>query len=237
MFDFQPMGKNWEERSLLKGDKSVLDPEGTEFKNSFIDRLQKRAIRETLLSVNRRDSCLDFGCGIGRLHDLIAEFFLSYRGVDVTASMIKKARVAYADEFYTYNGLDLPIADDSMDAVLSVLVLQHINDSEEYEKIVGEFRRVTKLGGNVIFIEQINGTRTYDHYTRPFQQNGFTLRTFRLIRRGKSISSWIASRTWCEKLPTVFAESVLRFLNDVEILFPPIKATYEECIFVFRRDR
>lgn len=236
MFDFQPEWKTWEERSELHGINAVLDPVGTRLKNDLIDKVQKDAISRIMANISNRDVCLDFGCGIGRLHDFLRVYFSKYIGIDVTAEMISKAKQSYDDDFYLYDGINMPLGKESIDTILSVLVLQHINKDDELYKIISEFRRIVKTNGTVVFIEQINDTRSTAHYIQPFEKNGFTLQKCKVIRCGWTVSSFIASRKICGRLPERMMLKILSELNSLENVMPKFKKSYKECIFVFRKE-
>jgi len=100
-------------------------------------------------------AALDFGCGVGRLTQPLAEHFAEVVGVDLSPSMINLAQ--------QYNGhpnrcsywvnacADLArFADGAFDLVLSYLTLQHM--PPRYTKqYIREFMRVVSRGGIVCF--------------------------------------------------------------------------------------
>ncbi len=98
---------------------------------------------------------LDFGCGVGRLTQALAEHFDRVVGVDIARSMIERAR-----EFDTHGGRvryvvntasDLwDFGDASFDFVYSNKVLQHI-PPEAQATYVEEFVRVLRPGGVAVF--------------------------------------------------------------------------------------
>ncbi len=94
---------------------------------------------------------LDFGCGLGRLTQPLAEKFGEAVGVDIAASMIDGARAANRlgprCEFVLNERDDLKVFDDdSFDFLFSILVLQHMPPSLA-ERYLREFVRVLKPGG------------------------------------------------------------------------------------------
>lgn len=98
---------------------------------------------------------LDFGCGAGRLTRALASYFEQAIGVDVSASMLEKARVLNADisniEFLENHSLKIEgVADSSVDFVYSCMTLQHI-PSEIAFGYVAEFLRVLAPGGVASF--------------------------------------------------------------------------------------
>ena len=162
MFDFQPKGKTWKERAILCDMRAVLDPEGSTAKNQFINMLHERALSKILAKGKKTASVLDFGCGIGRLHNFLKKYFTKYVGIDVTPEMVSRANSLYTDDFLSFDGQNIPLDGQSVDVVCSVLVLQHINNPVELKFLIGEFKRVLKTGGRVIFIEQVTSEKTKD---------------------------------------------------------------------------
>jgi SAM-dependent methyltransferase len=98
---------------------------------------------------------LDFGCGVGRLTQPIAERFAHAVGVDVSKSMVAIARRhnRHGDkcEYVVNTNPDLrQFKTGSFDLVHSCLVLQHI-PPDASGRYVAEFMRVAKPGGLVVF--------------------------------------------------------------------------------------
>ena len=99
-------------------------------------------------------SCLDFGCGVGRLTRPLAESFLETVGIDVAKSMIAVARRYNKNprcRFVVNRDPDLrSINTATFDFVHSCLVLQHI-PPEVTIKYIEEFFRVAKPNGVIAF--------------------------------------------------------------------------------------
>ena len=103
----------------------------------------------------KKDTCLDFGCGVGRLTVPLSESFNRTIGVDVARSMIDQARRYHAAnkrcEFLVNRDLDLrQFPDATFDLVHTCLVLQHL-PPEISVRYIEEFFRVCKPGGLVVF--------------------------------------------------------------------------------------
>lgn len=104
---------------------------------------------------------LDFGCGAGRLTRALAAHFGEAIGIDVSPSMIAKARSLNADlgnlRFLENPSAKLDaVADASIDLVYSCMTLQHI-PADLALGYVAEFLRVLAPGGVAAF-QFVGGT-------------------------------------------------------------------------------
>lgn len=100
-------------------------------------------------------TCLDFGCGVGRLTVPLAASFRHTIGVDVARTMIEAARhhrpAGARCEFILNRDPHLHrFPNATFDVVHSSLVLQHI-PADVSPGYIAEFLRVTKPGGLVVF--------------------------------------------------------------------------------------
>jgi SAM-dependent methyltransferase len=100
-------------------------------------------------------TCLDFGCGVGRLTIPLSASFSRTVGVDVAPSMIKTARAHvppdHRCEFVVNRAPHLrQFPGGSFDFVHSCLVLQHVPPAVTLGYI-SEFFRVCRRGGLVVF--------------------------------------------------------------------------------------
>jgi len=102
-----------------------------------------------------RGKALDFGCGVGRLTQPLADHFDEVWGVDIAPSMIELARKhnRHGDrcQFHLNESDDLRfLSDNTFDLVFSLLTLQHM--SPKYAKAyLKEFLRVLRPGGLLVF--------------------------------------------------------------------------------------
>jgi ubiquinone/menaquinone biosynthesis C-methylase UbiE len=104
----------------------------------------------------RRERALDFGCGLGRVTRGLAGHFEECVGVDISEDMVRGAREANADvgnvSFVVNRAGELGRFDnEAFDFVYSTIVLQHVPDTEQIEAYIGEFCRVLRPGGLVVF--------------------------------------------------------------------------------------
>ncbi len=102
---------------------------------------------------------LDFGCGTGE-NSLVklARRGAHVIGVDISASLIELARrrldingVSGSAEFVVGSAHDLPLAPASVDVVIGIAVLHHLN----LELAAREVFRVLKRGGRAVFKEPV----------------------------------------------------------------------------------
>ncbi len=98
---------------------------------------------------------LDFGCGIGRLTQALAERFDRVDGVDIAPSMVEQAeqlnRHGERVRYHVNGRDDLSLfADRSFDLALSLIVLQHIENRYK-STYLQEFVRVLAPGGIGLF--------------------------------------------------------------------------------------
>ena len=104
----------------------------------------------------RRERALDFGCGVGRLTRALGNRFDHVLGLDISGGMIEQARRLTDDvpacEFRVNDAPDLgSLETDSFDLVYSSIVLQHLPSAADIERYVGEFLRVARPDGLVVF--------------------------------------------------------------------------------------
>jgi len=96
-------------------------------------------------------TCIEVGCGSGRMTGALAERFDRVLALDVSPAMIERARAATAHPnvaFRAISGERLDgVADESADAVVCYLVLQHLPSRAVVASYLAEFARVLRPGG------------------------------------------------------------------------------------------
>lgn len=100
------------------------------------------------------DRVLDFGCGNGRLLELIGDKQPEYFGVDVSQKLIEVAKAKYVKpgvQFQKIAGLEtLPFPDNYFNVVYAVAVFHHLPGREARTRAVQELQRVLKPGGALV---------------------------------------------------------------------------------------
>ena len=100
-----------------------------------------------------RESCLEIGCGAGRITMQLARYFNQVYAVDVSEQMIDYARRNIARSsvaFHLSNGVDIPLADQSVLSVFSTHVFQHFDSLSLADSYFAEIARTLKPGGTLM---------------------------------------------------------------------------------------
>jgi ubiquinone/menaquinone biosynthesis C-methylase UbiE len=100
-----------------------------------------------------RESCLEIGCGAGRMTRQLALAFDQVHAVDVSEDMISGARknIGLGNvSFAVIDGLHLPLSDCSVKAIFSTHVLQHLDTVRIGFSYFREFHRVLAAGGTMM---------------------------------------------------------------------------------------
>jgi SAM-dependent methyltransferase len=98
-------------------------------------------------------SCLEIGCGAGRLTEALSTDFQTVHGVDISAEILELARKripADSVHFHHTDGLVIPLPDSSVTAVLCTFVFQHFDDRKVAARYLAEIRRVMAAGATMM---------------------------------------------------------------------------------------
>lgn len=94
---------------------------------------------------------LDFGCAVGHMAPIFNPD--SYLGLDINESYLKFAKKKYKGyEFKLIQNGIIDVPDNSIDLILCLGTLHHINDKES-KNIIDHFHKKLRKGGRTIFID------------------------------------------------------------------------------------
>lgn len=145
----------------------------------------------TLLSLLPSDLVVaDLGCGTGEALAALAPV-CRVIGVDQEQAMLDIARARLGDEVELHLAPleTLPLRDASVDAVLVMLVLHHVEDPA---RVLAEARRALRPGGRVVLLDMIaHGREDYRH-SMGHRHLGFARETVEahLDRAGLAVTTW-----------------------------------------------
>lgn len=162
--DISKLQKNWDQLGKTDPLWAILtDPSKKDGKwriAEFFDT-GKSEIASLLASLDalpmsvRRGQALDFGCGVGRLTQALAEHFDHVTGIDIAPSMIEQAK--HFNHFgnrctYVLNEVDdlTCFSDNSFDLIYSNITLQHIQPRYT-KRYLAEFVRILASSGVLVF--------------------------------------------------------------------------------------
>ncbi|MEM9519245.1 MAG: class I SAM-dependent methyltransferase [Actinomycetota bacterium] len=161
------------------------------------------AIVVELLGAERTAIGLELGSGTGRFSPLLARLVDELHLVDISAEMLSTAERKLANEAgevrvsgHQGSAYEIPLADATVDVVLTVNMLSHI---DEPARVFAETARVLRSGGSFIF--------TTTNLRSVYAPAGGIAN-----RRGKAFGQEVAS-AWHK--PTDIEESLLR--NDLHV--------------------
>jgi ubiquinone/menaquinone biosynthesis C-methylase UbiE len=100
-----------------------------------------------------RESCLEIGCGAGRITMQLASYFNQVHATDVSEQMIEYAKAHISSSsvaFHLSNGTDIPLADQSICSVFSTHVFQHFDSLSVADEYFAEIARTMKTDGTLM---------------------------------------------------------------------------------------
>lgn len=122
-----------------------------------------------------RRRALDFGCGVGRLSRALASRYGQVIGVDISRSMVEKARDLNAHisnlKFVENAQPNLAFVEsESIDLIYSMITLQHVPPMLQ-RSYIAEFLRVLAPGGLAAFQVAVAHTRDWRGWTHRLIPN------------------------------------------------------------------
>jgi ubiquinone/menaquinone biosynthesis C-methylase UbiE len=114
-----------------------------------------------------RESCVEIGCGAGRMTKQLSAYFKRVHAVDVSRDMIEYARAQVDSDkvsFHVTDGCVLPVVDNSVSAGFSTDVFQHFEQPSFAEEYFSELFRVLMPGGSIMIHLPVY---SWPHVMRP----------------------------------------------------------------------
>jgi ubiquinone/menaquinone biosynthesis C-methylase UbiE len=145
----------WDSRALKYGHTGWYDFSTYAFDQQVRLLVMNRIIRE---EVSSRQCALDFGTGTGDFAGMLSEIFKHVKAFDISSQVCQIAEEKFRDNpnitiMHDEAIYDCTIEPASLDLVLSVTVLQHINNISEIDKILKFFYEIIKPNGHLIVLE------------------------------------------------------------------------------------
>jgi len=131
----------------------------------FLDRWTREAVITRLGDLPADAAVADIGCSTGYLLEDLRKRYPAARlfGVDlITSGLIKAHASVPSARLIRADACSLPFADNSLDAITSANLLEHLPDDE---RALAELARVLRPGGRGVIVVPA-GPRTYDYYDR-----------------------------------------------------------------------
>ena len=162
--DLKELQKNWNQFGKQDPLWAIItwdEKKGNKWDPDEFFETGRQEVKEVMHYVERlgllreRGRALDFGCGVGRLTQALADYFQTVVGIDIAPSMVKLAnqynRFGARCTYYVNAADNLRLfADRQFHFIYTNIVLQHMKP--DYAKsYIKEFLRVLKPEGVLIF--------------------------------------------------------------------------------------
>jgi ubiquinone/menaquinone biosynthesis C-methylase UbiE len=146
-------------------------------------------------------SMLDIGCGNGALLRALSERLTFGCGVDESAGMIQRAELRSQGveniRFEKIAGPKLPFEDGTFDVTVSLMSFRYL----DWDPLLAEIKRVTKLGGHFLIVDMVTVPVKASEYYRLFSDK---IRTIRDQRRDseykRSLAKLVSDPNWKKML-------------------------------------
>ena len=141
-------------------------------KNDFQEFILKDEELKKFLEDSQSKTCLEFGCGNGRMTEFFAEIFSKVYVVDISEVMIESAKkrlkgIENINYLVEDKGKSISLYDKSIDFIFSYIVLQHLPSKKMVKDVLNEFYRILKNDGFVKI--QIRGVHAHGGLFRYFK--------------------------------------------------------------------
>lgn len=109
---------------------------------------------------------LDIGCGNGALLKELAPKIKSGVGIDLSESLLELAKMNHANNkniaFHAVNGPTIPLPDQSIDLVISMLSFRYL----DWDPLMDEIKRVLRPGGKILILDMVAVPASLTQYPR-----------------------------------------------------------------------
>ena len=157
MTEYKPR-EYWPERLKEEGAEYVGSRKNTDKQWSAFNEALLRAVGDTEPGL-----ILDFGCGVGRFAETALALADKYVGVDINEGAFQYAPKNPHAEFVGLPGEEIPFEAGHFDSAMSLTVLQHIVDPDQFKNWTSEISRVVKPGGYFYIIDDATQGKTGLH--------------------------------------------------------------------------
>jgi SAM-dependent methyltransferase len=187
------------------------------------------------------ESCLEIGCGAGRITLQLVTHFRKVHALDVSEKMIEYSREripAQSVAFHLSEGTNIPVDDASVHSIFSTQVFQHLDSLAVAKEYFAEIARVMKPGGTLMIHLPIYRwpSKGFSHlYTSRRRLIDIKVGVTRILT-DLGISQPVMRGIW---YPTEFFYDELPRLGfgEIEISFFMIKTSPQPYPFLFARKR
>lgn len=153
-------------------------------------------LREHLASNAR---ILDYGCGYGRVTDLLCEQGYTAIGVDLAAAMVEKAQMLHPHlSFQKITPPHVPFSDGALDAAVLFAVLTCIAEDDGQRAVVNELHRVVRPGG-LLYVSDY-WIQMDDSSRKRYEQGMEKYRTYGVFELSDGVAVRHHSREWIAEL-------------------------------------
>ncbi len=131
----------------------------------FLDRWTRAAIIARLGRLSSQATIVDVGCSTGYLLEDLAQGYptATLFGLDLVESgLVKAHRAVPSARLVRADACELPFADQSVEAIVSANLLEHVPDDEQ---ALREMARILRPGARALIVVPA-GPGTYDYYDR-----------------------------------------------------------------------
>lgn len=142
---------------------------------------------------------LDFGCGVGRLANKIAQKTNQYIGVDIIEPALKLAPHIPNAQFIHLKNNSLPFIDCSFDLIIIITVLQHIVDNKQFSLWSNELSRVLENNGQLIIIDNKKHTLCEDIHMKSREPQEVAMMLDVTIDHISMVDAEKSNSHWCIK--------------------------------------